>query len=278
MLTMNNNECLICRKPMKIIASNGTYNYLKCKGCNWYSTVQITDAKENVDYDEYETFDNDFKEYERLVRDAERILNYKFAILGKVPESFLDIGTSEGVFVNAYNNISGTTNGCGVEVSRPKIDRAKSKGLNVVHFDDMGGDSIFDFILMRHVIEHIKNPLDYLKFISKWLSPGGVLCVETPHNDCWIQKLKGIHINDVSRGKYVRELYPPVHVCGFTPRSLRRIGGACGLTLMWLETYDNSNINFVYTKDAGRIDIPIYRRFFEKVKIAPNIMIFFKKS
>lgn len=272
---MNNNECLICKKPMKKIASNGTYDYLKCKGCNWYSTIQVAEAKEGIDYDEYETFDNNIKEYDRFVKDAERILKHKFEMLGKVPGSFLDIGTSEGVFVNAYNNISGTTNGCGVEVSRPKIERAVRRGLNVVHFDEMG-DGTYEFILMRHVIEHIENPLEYLRYISRWLATDGILCVETPHNDCWIHKLRGSHINDINRDKYVRELYPPVHVCGFTPRSLRKIGG-CGLRVVRLETYDNSNRDFVYTKDARTANIPIYRRFFEQMKVGPNIMIFFKK-
>lgn len=272
---MKNNYCLICGKEMKEIASNGEYKYLKCTCCNWYSTEMIeSNNKEKFDYDEYETFDNSIENFDELVQDAEGILRYKFNLLGRIPSSFLDIGTSEGVFVKAYNNISGTKNGCGIEVSKPKIERAKERGLNVVHFDDMD-DKKYDFILLRHVIEHIEDPKSYLKHISKWLSPDGVLCVETPNNDCWIQKIKGRHINDVSRGKYVRELYPPVHVCGFTPKSLRKIGGGCGLIADLLVTYDNSNRHFVYSKDASTESVPIYRKVFEKIQIGPNIMCFF---
>lgn len=224
---MEDCKCLICGKNMKEIASNGEYKYLKCTFCNWYSTAIIENNRGKFDYDEYETFDNKIEDFDELVKDAERILTYKFNLLGRIPSSFLDIGTSEGVFVKAYNNISGTENGCGIEVSKPKIERAKERGLRVVHFDDMD-DHKYDFIMLRHVIEHIDDPLSYLKHISRWLSPNGVLCVETPNNDCWIHKIKGRHINDVNKGKYVRELYPPVHVCGFTPKSLRKIGGGGG--------------------------------------------------
>lgn len=267
-------NCLICGKSMKIIAESDKWEYLKCVKCNWYTTKRVIQDEISMNYDDYETFDNCERDYSMLVNNAERILAHKFNLIGSFPKSFLDIGTSEGVFVKAYNNLLGTNDGIGIEVSRPKIARAKERGLNVMHFSELS-DEQFDFILLRHVIEHIENPREYLGYISKWLSPKGVLCVETPNNDCWIHRVKGKHINDITREIYVRELYPPVHVCGFTPKSIKKLGEEiCGLKVLRLVTYDNSNLDFVYSKDARSNTIPIYRQFFEKLKIGPNIAVF----
>lgn len=54
--------------------------------------------------------------------------------------------------------------------------------------------------------------------------------------------------------------------------------GGSGLLVQRLETYDNSNRCFVYSKDARTETVPIYRRFFEKIKMGPNIMCFFIKD
>lgn len=277
-LIKHEDNCLFCGKPMKEIARNDKWSYLHCVKCNWFSTEQLKQEETPMNYDDYETFDHDSGDFDKLVRDAERILQHKFNLIGISPKSFLDIGTSEGVFVKAYNNLSKTNDGIGVEVSRPKIARARERGLHVMHFSELL-DEQFDFIFLRHVIEHIENPKEYLSYISRWLSPKGVLCIETPNNDCWIHRVRGRHINDITREKYVRELYPPVHVCGFTPKSIKIIGGGvCGLRLFRLETYDNSNLDFVYSKDVSSNIIPIYRRVFEKLRFGPNIVAFFSRG
>lgn len=268
-------DCLICNRPMKKIATGKEWEYYRCTACNWFNTKLISPDNSSMNYEHYETFDNNIDNFDTLVSDAERILQHKFDQINRFPKSFLDVGTSEGVFVKAYNNLSHTDNGVGVEVSLSKIDRAKKRGLNVVHFDELKNRQ-FDFILLRHVIEHISDPKSYLQTIMKWLSTNGILCVETPNNDSWLLKMKGRHINDIKEDVFVRELYPPVHVCGFTPGSMRKIGGVCGMNLMRLETYDHRNLDYVYKKDAaGNGRISIYSRIFEKLHMGPGIAAFF---
>lgn len=217
-------NCLICNNPMKTIARGVKWDYYKCSDCNWYMTKSKEEDGGSMDYEHYETFDNSIMDFDQLVVDAERILRHKFDLINRYPSTFLDIGTSEGVFVKAYNNLLNTDVGMGVEVSYSKIARGRERGLNIVHFDALEGRQ-FEFILLRHVIEHIENPKEYLRHIIRFLTVDGILCIETPNNDSWLQKIKGIHINDIAQGIYVRELYPPVHVCGFTPKSLKKLGG-----------------------------------------------------
>lgn len=268
-------NCLICHGSMKKIAKGEKWEYYKCMRCNWYMTKSKAGNDNSMIYEHYETFDNNVEDFDQFVIDAERILQHKFDLINRFPKSFLDVGTSEGVFVKAYNNLSNTNVGTGVEVSYSKITRARKRGLNIMHFCELK-DRQFDFILLRHVIEHIENPVEYMKHIMGWLSPKGVLCIETPNNDSWLHKIKGRHINDITKEIYVRELYPPVHVCGFTPKSLKKIGGVCGLKTLHIETYDNRNLDFVYQKDIGSDrHIPSYARIFEKIKMGPNISAFF---
>lgn len=152
-----------------------------------------------------------------LLEQSIRILQHKFKQLGYTPESFLDIGCSEGIFVEAYKKLSGR-NGSGIEVSVPKVNRCKRRGLNVGTYDEIKG--VYDFVLMRHVIEHVDEPEELLRNIGeKYINKNGVICIETPNNDCISNIIKGRKIHD---GIYCKDLYPPVHVCGFTPHTFKR--------------------------------------------------------
>lgn len=47
--------------------------------------------------------------------------------------------------------------------------------------------------------------------------------------------------------RFCRELYPPTHVCGFTPKTFRHLDKMFGLKLIKLSTHDAVNRNWCYT-------------------------------
>lgn len=54
-------------------------------------------------------------------------VHFKFNLMNCIPNSFLDVGCSEGVFVEAYRQLYPEGKCAGIEVSKSKIERTKEK-------------------------------------------------------------------------------------------------------------------------------------------------------
>ncbi|AMW34566.1 class I SAM-dependent methyltransferase [Haematospirillum jordaniae] len=91
-------------------------------------------------------------------------------------------------------------------------------------------DKTVDVIMMNHVIEHLADPLLFLKEAKRTLRPGGCLYVRTPN----IRRVGTAFWEDYT------------HVRPYTPASLRAMAEAHGLTHM-----------FTFASDHGRINLDI---------------------
>ena len=114
---------------------------------------------------------------------AESLLNFSQKHIGQVSRH-LDIGASAGVllksFQNAFNNHS-----IGIEPGKAYRDYAQSQGLKVyssLNELHQAEEPRFDLISMSHVLEHIPNPVEYLRNIQEeFLTSDGWLLIEVPN-------------------------------------------------------------------------------------------------
>jgi 2-polyprenyl-3-methyl-5-hydroxy-6-metoxy-1,4-benzoquinol methylase len=53
----------------------------------------------------------------------------------------------------------------------------------VIHslFEDFAPESLFDTIVLGHVLEHLAHPAEVLRKAGAWLAPGGVICCTAPN-------------------------------------------------------------------------------------------------
>ena len=70
----------------------------------------------------------------------------------------------------------------------------------------------FDCITMITVLEHVKDPRGVLDRITKWLAPGGLLVIQTPHVEPFIKLQKFVTVPIYFEA--------PRHLFDFSPRSL----------------------------------------------------------
>ncbi len=101
------------------------------------------------------------------------------AYLHKVPSklSFFDFGMGWGKWALMAKGF-----GCesyGSELSKERVEHAKSNGIKVVTWDEIP-EHKFDFINTEQVFEHIPNPLDTLIHLKKSLKPDGILKISVP--------------------------------------------------------------------------------------------------
>lgn len=68
------------------------------------------------------------------------------------------------------------------------LDIDKSASPDILHDLDIYPypikDNEFDKIYAKHVIEHLNNPVDFMREICRILKPGGIVFIETPHFSC----------------------------------------------------------------------------------------------
>lgn len=89
----------------------------------------------------------------------------------------------------------------------------------------------FDVVILGAVLEHLYNPDQIIKEISRVLRPGGALFVDVP-NESGIYFLVGNAYQKVRGRDWVVNLaptFPPFHVFGFGTRSLRALLAKHGL-------------------------------------------------
>jgi len=78
-------------------------------------------------------------------------------------------------------------------------------------------------VTMFHLLEHVPDPLSYLRSARDLLLPGGRLIVQVPNASCWQFLMLGEHWNGVD---------VPRHLVNYRQRDLERLLDKCGFEVV----------------------------------------------
>lgn len=110
----------------------------------------------------------------------------------------------------------------------PKVTSAISDqlGIDVRHGDfreaDYAPDS-FDCVYLHQVLEHPKNPQDYLTKIHEILRPGGILFIASPNIGSFVNRLKSVSGRLGLKKRRARHYDTWHHIFYYSPAALKRI-------------------------------------------------------
>jgi len=172
-----------------------------------------------------------------------------------VPKNVLEIGCGAGGILSRYVDI-----GCevlGLDFDEKYLEEARHHNIPVRKgsLEQLASKEKFDLIILSHVLEHIKNPSQFLVTLSGHLTDEGVLYIEVPSLD------------NVKNGGYhydLMEFFQNAHVIHFTDKSLKLICKKAGLKprkvnsfiqSCWEKTSDERILS-----DKEKIDSLIYTR------------------
>jgi len=200
------NSCPLDRGRAKLYLDyqkigKGDYKLMRCASCGLiYTNPLPTEEFLNDFYQIYDSIgekDNYYRNLKNYSQTCEgRELEELFLELSKKynfkrNEKILDLGSGGGVFLAILkkNNYQGL----GIEISRPAVDFAK-KEFNV---DCQSGDvskisfqdSSFGAIFLWDLLEHLREQINIIKKINKWLVKDGYLIIETPNNQALVNKI-----------------------------------------------------------------------------------------
>jgi 2-polyprenyl-3-methyl-5-hydroxy-6-metoxy-1,4-benzoquinol methylase len=128
------------------------------------------------------------KHYTKLITQGKLKLTFeKNEILNSISwknKRVLDIGCGTGELAYLLSQ-QGTKSVIGVDFSREAIDRATEsysrENLSYLRADVSSVKGIFDVILLVGTLEHVDDPLSFLRWAKKKLAPGGSIIVTCPN-------------------------------------------------------------------------------------------------
>jgi 2-polyprenyl-3-methyl-5-hydroxy-6-metoxy-1,4-benzoquinol methylase len=131
----------------------------------------------------------------------------------------LDVGAGSGEFAFLMGRLGKDVTGIEPNAAYAAWGRGEL-GLDIrtAHLAaDLFAPGSFDLIRLNHVLEHLSDPVRYLRMIVAWLAPGGRLYVEVPNIEAYAR--------EKSRGN----MFHYGHIFNFNPWTLRAAAGLAGL-------------------------------------------------
>lgn len=121
----------------------------------------------------------------------------------------LDVGCGQGDYLQYFGKDS-----LGLDLSINNLEAAKNRGLRVKSFDFNKTNSLdesFDIVFASHILEHVENPINFLKFCNNHLNKDGKLILSIPN------EISLIHM------KYPYFTYDGNHLYSFTVTNIKEL-------------------------------------------------------
>lgn len=112
----------------------------------------------------------------------------------------------------------------GVDILLSEIDELKKKGYSMYSIDELKAlNTKYDVVLMADVIEHVDDPVSFLKFYSAFLKDDGVMVISTPNSN-----RSNNFVNILFNNTYSVN---PEHVFWFCPKTMAEVVDRAKLSL-----------------------------------------------
>lgn len=227
--------CPICAtQEAKLLFFTRGMHIVTCPSCQLtYSQEVLTKEADRSMY-EHSNFMDQYREikcnelYAQLERRKADYIMTVVRGLAARKSSMLDIGSSNGQIMSSAIRQGWAAHG--IEVNAELVEESLKNGSNAVHGyfpDDMPCDwRSFDLITMLDVLEHVEKPLEFLEYVSGYISVGGLVVVQVPNFNSLIVRLEGAKNSNFCHG----------HWSYFTSDTLDKVMIRAGFENLYSET------------------------------------------
>lgn len=241
-------RCCVCRIPGTPLYRIPPFGVVRCPVCELvYVSPRLTAGALQRLYDEPAYFEGGVYGAQRRWSPAMLLQRSwtagRLAVIGAqrpAPGTLLEIGSGYGLFLDAARRAGYTVSG--VELSRTGAAHSREVlGLDVFcgQLVDAPAGPAADVVCAFDTLEHVPDPLDFLRQVRARLAPGGVFAVSLPYFSSLPSRLL--------RSRWWT-LKPEQHITHFTPATLRLVAARAGLVATSVITSPVRPANF------GRLD------------------------
>ncbi len=212
--------CPICHdKPHRKYRIN-KYQYYECRHCAALFLYPMPSLKTLKRYYHSEfQYSAGLAQEERIRKRANLILK-NLKQMNPKGRTLLDIGSGYGYFLDEAKKSGLKT--YGIEPSKRLLQSIPVKQLTGKHlfngtfqqYIKKTNKQTFDFIIASHVIEHMRDPLRFIRQANQLMNRNGIFYIETPNYSSWLAR---------SEKEHYTFLTPPDHIWLLSSKSLQLI-------------------------------------------------------
>ena len=92
---------------------------------------------------------------------------------------------------------------------------------------DLPSDTLYDIVVMNHVLEHVNDPVQFLSDVRAKLTDKGIVYIAVPNVNSWEARLPGW------------TSYEPYHLVYFSPATLGRVVKKAGFEILKESTHES---------------------------------------
>ncbi len=271
-LEMSN--CVLCGRPASeatvLFELNSDQKLLRC-GCGLiYNDRCRADIEDLYDSNYYEGWEaacpGGYFSYSQMERATNKTDRFASSFIrsrskdrgGKI--RLLDIGCGYGFFLKQFKGEPGMEL-AGIEASRVAADKAAEVADDIVHgrFEDVdfSQKSDFDFVAAFEVVEHLLDPVGFLKKANRVLKDGGHLFMSTPDiGSLWFKMLK----------KRWPGIHPYYHNVYFSKMTLGTVAEKCDFEIVKMRSKNYYYTNIRHVRKRLSELFPVVGKFFAILK------------
>jgi SAM-dependent methyltransferase len=217
---------------------------MRCAGCHgvYQRPTLVPESNLYTEFSEDEYFR--LHESEQKVRAGESLAAFAESVLGR-RGAMLELGCGRGELLRGAANRGWTVRGIEMTEGYSRVAREKY-GIVVESAPVKGADSLrdsHDVILLAAILEHLYDPAETLQLVRDALRPGGLVFIDVP-NECSLMTRVGnayVRLQGRNWAVNLSPTFPPFHVVGFCPVSLRHLLDRIGLEVLSLELHRWNN-------------------------------------
>ena len=242
-------EKVVLGKPRKIDAVFSSLNsdslsmadIVACAGCSLIYANPFPQFSDELLKKMYSSDNNYFLELtpamEKLIHIDNPIRRFRKAQLFSKNgiKNYLEIGCGEGYGLQAAQKFGWNVYGQDISTDFARIAKQRT-GLDIVVGqlrEDSFPKDFFDLVYIDSVLEHVPDPVGYMKMIIGFLSPGGVIYLTLPNENSLQARLMDFAFKILGRNTTCRiaPFIEPYHVLGFSMPSIRYLAKSLNLEM-----------------------------------------------
>jgi len=219
--TLLRSDCPICAsRRLRYSFSHAGYRISRCADCAvMFSNPQPDDDELAAIYNADYFLGADTAEGRAATREMKRATARQY--LGEIQRycgakngRLLEVGCGDGDFLVEAEEAGFLVTG--VELAPAACEQARERlksGEVVCGLLENSGleEELFDLCVLSDVIEHVRDPLAFLRSVHRLLKPGGAIFIATPSLDSWSAKLL--------RQNWME--FKPEHLTYFDPKTIQ---------------------------------------------------------
>ncbi len=258
-------DCLFCgssdKKHYHKYGNELQFTYVLCKNCKLvYQSPRpkYDEAFIEAAYGQYFLFEPDYEYTGKELKQFNEELN-EICKHDTEKTSILDVGSAMGAFLKAAEGYYSKRTG--IDASEVMVKFVKQK-LNIPVFcemyDELDIQEKFSCIHMSHVIEHIPNPVEWLKKSEELLTKNGVLVIAVPNMFSLSRRVKLFFQRiGLRSGEWKENWRTPDHLFEPTIPSMVRLFSENNFKVLDYYSYSRKNMT-----SKGIISALINRKFY----------------